>query len=82
MRSMTCCEAGDMAKGKKVEANFATTKKEFIIGSSFKTKAGPSQMKKKGKGKTPKNSKGKKVAKEGDIILKVETREVVSTEAV
>ncbi|TYK16050.1 gag/pol protein [Cucumis melo var. makuwa] len=50
----------NMGKGKEVEANVATTEKEFMRGWSSKTKVGPSQMKKKGKGKTPKNSKGKK----------------------
>ncbi|TYK28994.1 gag/pol protein [Cucumis melo var. makuwa] len=48
-------------KGKEVEENFATTEKELMRGSSSKTKVGPSQIKKKGKGKTSKNSKGKKV---------------------
>ncbi|TYK29862.1 gag/pol protein [Cucumis melo var. makuwa] len=52
-----------MGKGKEVEANIATTEKELVGGSSSKTRVGPSQIKKKGKGKTPKNSKGKKVAK-------------------
>ncbi|KAA0064234.1 gag/pol protein [Cucumis melo var. makuwa] len=51
-----------IGKEKKVEVNVASTEKEFIEGSSSKTKVGPSQMKKE-KGKTPKNIKGKKVAK-------------------
>ncbi|KAA0033202.1 gag/pol protein [Cucumis melo var. makuwa] len=51
-------------KRKAVEANVATTKKEFMGGSSSKTKVGPSQMKKMRKGKTSKNSKGKKVDKD------------------
>ena len=46
-----------MGKGKEVEANVVSTEKEFMEGSSSKTKVGPLQMKKKGKGKTPKNSK-------------------------
>ncbi|KAA0054225.1 gag/pol protein [Cucumis melo var. makuwa] len=52
-----------MGKKKEVEANVATTEKELVGGSSSKTRVGPSQMKKKRKGKTPKNIKGKKVAK-------------------
>ena len=56
-----------MGKGKQVEANVATTKKKISRGSSSKTKAGPSkpnpQIKKNGKGKTPKQNKGKKAAK-------------------
>ncbi|KAA0047874.1 gag/pol protein [Cucumis melo var. makuwa] len=42
----------------------STTEKEFIGGLSSKTKVRPSQRKKNGKGKAPKNSKGKKVAKD------------------
>ncbi|KAA0063176.1 gag/pol protein [Cucumis melo var. makuwa] len=53
----------NMGKGKEVEANVATTEKEFIGESFSKTKVRPSQMKKKGKEKTPKNSRRKKVAK-------------------
>ncbi|KAA0051437.1 gag/pol protein [Cucumis melo var. makuwa] len=53
-----------MGKGKQVEANVATTKRNFLRGSSSKTKAGSSkpnpQIKKKGKRKTPKQNKGKK----------------------
>ncbi|TYK30527.1 gag/pol protein [Cucumis melo var. makuwa] len=64
-----------MGKEKEVEANVATIEKEFMGGSYSKTKVGASQMKKKGKGKTPKNSKGKKLVLEklveGKIILKV-----------
>ncbi|TYK02145.1 gag/pol protein [Cucumis melo var. makuwa] len=52
-----------IGKGKKVEENVATTEKKLVEGSSSKTRVGPSHMKKKRKGKTPKNSKGKKVAK-------------------
>ncbi|KAA0043628.1 gag/pol protein [Cucumis melo var. makuwa] len=52
-----------MGKGKEVEAKVATTEKKFMGGSSSKNKVGLSQMKKNGKGKTPKNSKGNKVAK-------------------
>ncbi|KAA0063982.1 gag/pol protein [Cucumis melo var. makuwa] len=52
-----------MDKGKEVEAIVATLKKEFTRGSSSKTKVGHLQMKKKGKGKTPKKIKGKKVIK-------------------
>ncbi|KAA0047411.1 gag/pol protein [Cucumis melo var. makuwa] len=50
-------------KGKEVETNVATTEKELVGGSSSKTRVGTLNMKKKRKGKTPKNSKGKKVAK-------------------
>ncbi|KAA0067116.1 gag/pol protein [Cucumis melo var. makuwa] len=46
-----------MGKGKEVDANVDTTKKEFMRGSSSKTNFGPSQMKKKEKEKTPKNNK-------------------------
>ena len=42
---------------------FLPHKKKFVGGSPSKTRVGPSQMKKKEKGKTPKNNKGKKVAK-------------------
>ena len=42
-----------MGKGKEVEANFATTEEKLVE---------PLQMKKKGKGKTPKTNKGKKAA--------------------
>ncbi|TYK08781.1 gag/pol protein [Cucumis melo var. makuwa] len=52
-----------MGKGKQVEANVTTIDKELVGGSSSKTRVGPSQMKKKRKGKNPKNSKGKKVVK-------------------
>ncbi|KAA0060200.1 gag/pol protein [Cucumis melo var. makuwa] len=52
-----------VGKGKEVEANVATIEKKLMRGSSSKTRFGPSLMKKKKKGKTPKNSKGKKVAK-------------------
>ena len=52
-----------MGKGKKIEANVATIKKELVGGSSSKTRVEPSQMKKKGTRKISKNSKGKKVAK-------------------
>ncbi|TYK16526.1 gag/pol protein [Cucumis melo var. makuwa] len=52
-----------MGKGKEVEANVATTEKELVGGSSFKTRDGTLNMKKKRKEKTPKNSEGKKVAK-------------------
>ena len=52
-----------MGKGKEVEANVATIKKELMGGSFSKTRVGSLLMNKKGKGKTPKNSKGKKVAK-------------------
>ncbi|KAA0051354.1 gag/pol protein [Cucumis melo var. makuwa] len=52
-----------MGKGKEVEANFATTEKELVGGSSSKTRVGTLNMKKKRKGMTPKNSEGKKVAK-------------------
>ena len=52
-----------VGKEKKVEINVATTEKELVGGSSSKTKVGPSQMKKKRKGNTPKNTKGKKLLK-------------------
>ncbi|TYK06687.1 gag/pol protein [Cucumis melo var. makuwa] len=52
-----------MGKGKEVEANIATTEKELVGGSFSKTRVGPSHMKKKRKGETLKNSKGKKVTK-------------------
>ncbi|KAA0035261.1 gag/pol protein [Cucumis melo var. makuwa] len=52
-----------MSKGKEVEANVATSEKKLVGGSSSKTKVGPSFMKKMRKGKTPKNSKEKKVVK-------------------
>ncbi|KAA0063188.1 gag/pol protein [Cucumis melo var. makuwa] len=52
-----------MGKEKEVEENVVSTEKEFIGGSSSKTKVRTSQMKKKGKEKTPKNSKGKNVTK-------------------
>ncbi|TYJ97030.1 gag/pol protein [Cucumis melo var. makuwa] len=52
-----------MGKGKEVEANFATTEKELVGGSSSKTKVGTLNMKKKRNRKTPNNSEGKKVAK-------------------
>ncbi|KAA0063913.1 gag/pol protein [Cucumis melo var. makuwa] len=52
-----------MDKRKEVEENVANIEKEFMGESSSKTKVGPSQIKKKEKRKTPKNSKGKKVAK-------------------
>ncbi|TYJ96612.1 gag/pol protein [Cucumis melo var. makuwa] len=48
-----------MGKGKEVVAN---------VRSSFKTRIRPSLMKKKRKGKTPKNSKGKKVAKDQHVL--------------
>ncbi|KAA0055183.1 gag/pol protein [Cucumis melo var. makuwa] len=51
-------------KGKEVEANVATTKGKFKRGSSSKSKIGPlksnRKIEKKGKGKTPKQNKGKK----------------------
>ncbi|KAA0042320.1 gag/pol protein [Cucumis melo var. makuwa] len=50
-------------KGKEVEANVATTKGKFKRGSSSKSKAGPlksnRKIEKKGKGKTPKQTKEK-----------------------
>ncbi|KAA0046472.1 gag/pol protein [Cucumis melo var. makuwa] len=52
-----------MGKGKEVEANVATIEKELVGGSSFKSRVGPSKIKKKGKGKTHENSKRNKVAK-------------------
>ncbi|KAA0050332.1 gag/pol protein [Cucumis melo var. makuwa] len=52
-----------MGKGKEVEANVATREKELVGGSSSKTRVGTLNLKKKKKGKTPKNSKRKKVAK-------------------
>ncbi|TYK04285.1 gag/pol protein [Cucumis melo var. makuwa] len=52
-----------MGKGKEVETNVGTTEKELVGGSSSKTRVGTLNMKKKRKGKTPKNSEGKKVAK-------------------
>ncbi|KAA0046834.1 CACTA en-spm transposon protein [Cucumis melo var. makuwa] len=52
-----------MGKGKEVEANVATTEKKLVGGSSSKTRVGTLNMKKKRKGKNPKNSEGKKVAK-------------------
>ncbi|KAA0061924.1 gag/pol protein [Cucumis melo var. makuwa] len=58
-----------IGKEKQVEANVATTKGKFSRGSSSKNKTGPSkpklQIKKKGKGKTPKQNKGKKAAEKG-----------------
>ncbi|KAA0062202.1 gag/pol protein [Cucumis melo var. makuwa] len=53
----------NITEGKEVEANVATIEKECMGGSTFKIKVGPSQMKKKGKDKTPKNN--------GGIILKL-----------
>ena len=54
-----------MGKGKKWKQMLlpVTTEKELVGGSSSKTRVGPSQMKKKEKGKTPKNSKGNNVVK-------------------
>ncbi|TYK02153.1 gag/pol protein [Cucumis melo var. makuwa] len=56
-------------KGKEVEANVATTKEKFKRGSSSKSKIGPSKsdrkIEKKGKGKTPKQNKGKKTTEKG-----------------
>ncbi|KAA0041767.1 gag/pol protein [Cucumis melo var. makuwa] len=52
-----------MGKGIGLEANVATTEKELVGGSSFMTRVETLNMKKKRKGKTPKNSEGKKVAK-------------------
>ncbi|KAL4022720.1 hypothetical protein IC575_016464 [Cucumis melo] len=58
-----------MGKGKEVEANVATTKRNFSRGSSSKFKAGPSKpsrkIEKKEKGKTPKQNKGKKTIEKG-----------------
>ncbi|KAA0067960.1 gag/pol protein [Cucumis melo var. makuwa] len=58
-----------IGKGKQVEANVATTKGKFSRASSSKNKIGPSkpkpQIKKKEKGKTPKQNKGKKAAEKG-----------------
>ena len=58
-----------LGKGKQVEANVATTKMSFLKGSSSKSTSGHSkpkaQIKKKGKGKTPKTNKGKKAAERG-----------------
>ncbi|KAA0026000.1 gag/pol protein [Cucumis melo var. makuwa] len=50
------------ASQKEVEANVATIVKTLVGGSSSKTGDGPSRKKKR-KGKTPKNRKGKKEAK-------------------
>ncbi|KAA0063246.1 gag/pol protein [Cucumis melo var. makuwa] len=56
-------------KGKEVEANVASTKGKFKRGSSSKSKAEPSKsnrkIEKKGKGKTPKQTKGKKTTEKG-----------------
>ena len=52
-----------MGKEKEVEANVATIEKKLVGGLSSKTRVGTLNMKKKKKGKTPKNSEGKKVAK-------------------
>ncbi|KAA0026237.1 gag/pol protein [Cucumis melo var. makuwa] len=56
-------------KGKEVEANIVTTKGKFKRGSSSKFKAGPlksnRKIEKKGKGKTPKQTKGKKTTEKG-----------------
>ena len=58
-----------MGKGKQVEENVANTKRKFSRGSYSKTKVVSSkpnaQIKKKGKGKTPKHHKGKKATKKG-----------------
>ncbi|KAA0056663.1 gag/pol protein [Cucumis melo var. makuwa] len=58
-----------MGKEKQVEANVGTTKRKFSRGSSSKNKDGPSkpkpQIKKKEKGRTPKQNKGKKAAEKG-----------------
>ncbi|KAA0032993.1 gag/pol protein [Cucumis melo var. makuwa] len=57
------------SKGKVVEANVATTKGKFKRGSSAKSKAAPSKsnrnIDKKEKGKTPKQTKGKKITEKG-----------------
>ncbi|KAA0040307.1 gag/pol protein [Cucumis melo var. makuwa] len=56
-------------KGKEVETNVATTKGKFKRGSSSKSKSGPlkpnRKIEKKGKGKTPKQNKGKKTIEKG-----------------
>ncbi|TYK19205.1 gag/pol protein [Cucumis melo var. makuwa] len=52
-----------MGKGEEVEANVATTEKELVRGSSSKTRVRTLNIKKKRKGKIPKNSERKKVAK-------------------
>ncbi|KAA0037892.1 gag/pol protein [Cucumis melo var. makuwa] len=69
MMHFNIAETLTMSKGKQVEANVATTKRKFSRGSSSKIKVGPSkpnpQIKKKGKGKTPKQNKGKKAAEKG-----------------
>ncbi|KAA0065357.1 gag/pol protein [Cucumis melo var. makuwa] len=56
-------------KGKEVEANVATTKGKFKRGSSSRSKTGPSKpnrkIEKKGKGKTSKQTKGKKTTEKG-----------------
>ncbi|KAA0067934.1 Glutaredoxin active site-containing protein [Cucumis melo var. makuwa] len=67
-----------MGKGKEVETNVATTEKELVGGSSSKTRVGTLNMKKKRKGKTPKNSEGKKVAK---VANACELVAVLSSEA-
>ncbi|TYK01836.1 gag/pol protein [Cucumis melo var. makuwa] len=58
-----------MGKGKEVEANVATTKRNFSRGSSSKFKAGPlkpnRKIEKKGNGKTLKQNKGKKTIEKG-----------------
>ncbi|KAA0048103.1 gag/pol protein [Cucumis melo var. makuwa] len=58
-----------MGKAKEMEANIATTKGKFSRGSSSKSKVGPSKpnrkIEKKGKGKTPKQNKGKKTQGKG-----------------
>ncbi|KAA0045201.1 gag/pol protein [Cucumis melo var. makuwa] len=58
-----------MGKGKQAKANVSTSKRKFLRGFSFKIKVGPSkpnaQIKKKGRGKTPKQNKGKKSAEKG-----------------
>ncbi|KAA0046766.1 gag/pol protein [Cucumis melo var. makuwa] len=56
-------------KEKEVEANVVTTNRKFKRGLSSKSKSGPSKpnrkIEKKGKGKTPKQTKGKKTTEKG-----------------
>ncbi|KAA0042331.1 gag/pol protein [Cucumis melo var. makuwa] len=64
-----CFQNLTKGKGKEVEANVATTKRKFKRGSSSKSKVGPSKpnhkIKKKRKGKTPKQNKEKKTTEKG-----------------
>ncbi|KAA0062900.1 gag/pol protein [Cucumis melo var. makuwa] len=77
LNELQCFQNLTMGKVKEVEANVATTKRKFSRVSSSKSKVGlfkPNRkIEKKGKGKTPKQNKGKKTTEKGKTIKRLQS---------